>query len=1003
MSKKEEDFGFDFKKISNFFKKSNKTIKSKNIKSDDDFGLNFSLLKTIFANKVFLTIILILIPMFFSIFFRAYSINLPVTDDWAYSSAISNIRNQITGQINQQYPNLPSMNKNQLIDEQVALVFEQQGAQINQQIEQTSQFFKTKFQDESGQTYLLAIDPYFYYRYARNLVEKGHYGDSVSNGVHYDDHMYAPIGRTMPLNAHPFIEYYLYKLVSFFNKNVSLMAVVFFIPIILSALCVIPAFFIAKRRAGYFGGFITAMFIAVQTSFLGRTAGGFADTDAYNVLFPLLIAWIFLEAFETTNLKKKISLSFLASLLMGLFSFIWVGWWYIFDFLLAVMIIYVGYQIVKLLLLKESIKKIAYNKNIYQTLLTLGIFILLSGLFVSSFTSFGNFKQSIDGPISFRNIKQAAEIDLWPNVYTTVAELNSASLGSIIAQMGGKFFFFIAGLGIMLSLLKQGDFRKKDALFLSVGILILLYLISNSALSLSPITYLLIFSLPIIIGFILLLKDERKIDIKFAMLIVIWFIGTIYASTKGTRFTLLLVPALSIAIGVSLGLIKNFLSSWTAQEFKINKRVVSGIFIVLLALLLINPIKAAHNVAKSEIPSMSDAWWESLTQIKEESQPDAIINSWWDFGHWFKAVADRAVTFDGGSQATPMAHWIGKTLLTADEDQAIAILHMLDCGSNKLFETINKKYVDTEKSVNVVYELLTMNEEEAVVYLQNLGFGEEALANVSKYMYCEPPENYFITSEDMVGKAGVWSHFGSWDFDKSFIYSYVKNKKVDEAIPLLTERFNLTEDQAADYYYEVQSLTTDTAANNWIAPWPNYVTPRWVGCKNESAEIFTCNMNIAIGQSNQNQQVYIERANINLSDLEATYLTLAFVDSNTGTKVGESTSKPKGIVIADAESMTRTDLEATDFLFDMVLDTVGKRALLTDPALAQSIFTKLFYFDGKYTEHFDKFSDKTSVTGQRIIVWKVDWDGKEDTVVEETINEVLEEVIVEEPVSEEMA
>jgi len=47
---------------------------------------------------------------------------------------------------------------------------------------------------------------------------------------------------------------------------------------------------------------------------------------------------------------------------------------------------------------------------------------------------------------------------------------------------------------------------------------------------------------------------------------------------------------------------------------------------------------------------MNDGWYESLTKIKQNASEDAIINSWWDFGHWFKAVGDRAVTFDGTPQ-----------------------------------------------------------------------------------------------------------------------------------------------------------------------------------------------------------------------------------------------------------------------------------------------------------------------------------------------------------------
>ena len=34
-----------------------------------------------------------------------------------------------------------------------------------------------------------------------------------------------------------------------------------------------------------------------------------------------------------------------------------------------------------------------------------------------------------------------------------------------------------------------------------------------------------------------------------------------------------------------------------------------------------------------------------------------------------------------------------------------------------------------------------------------------------------------FTSDDMVGKSGVWGHFGSWDFDRALIYNTLKKKE----------------------------------------------------------------------------------------------------------------------------------------------------------------------------------------------------------------------------------
>ena len=50
--------------------------------------------------------------------------------------------------------------------------------------------------------------------------------------------------------------------------------------------------------------------------------------------------------------------------------------------------------------------------------------------------------------------------------------------------------------------------------------------------------------------------------------------------------------------------------------------------------------------------------------------------------------------------------------------------------------------------------------------------------------------------------------------------------------------------------------------------------------------------------------------------------------------------------------------------------------IVMSDALTASMFTRLFFHEGAGLEHFEKFSDLTDVTGSRIIVWKVNWEGK---------------------------
>src|SRR3989442_16013678 len=79
---------------------------------------------------------------------------------------------------------------------------------------------------------------------------------------------------------------------------------------------------------------------------------------------------------------------------------------------------------------------------------------------------------------------------------------------------------------------------------------------------------------------------------------------------------------------------------------------------------------------------MNDAWWTTLESIRDDTPPDAIVNTWWDYGYWVKYVADRRVSADGGSLRTHIPHWVGRALLAADEGESVGLLRMLDCGSD---------------------------------------------------------------------------------------------------------------------------------------------------------------------------------------------------------------------------------------------------------------------------------------------------------------------------------
>ena len=560
---------------------------------------------------------------------------------------------------------------------------------------------------------------------------------------------------------------------------------------------------------------------------------------------------------------------------------------------------------------------------------------------------------------------------------TTVAELNEGSIDGIINSVGGKFLFFISLLGLILAISRSEGLKKFDFAYIIATAFFYgaYFMLRKFGFDISLIGLLIWIMLPVLLRIsISIYKKDPSYDFKLTILLSFWIASTIFASIRGIRFTLLLAPAFSVAFGVALGKIYIYMSRILAKELKIHKAIGSGILIVLLLLLFINPTKGAVNAAKSDIPIINDAWYNALNSIKQDSSTDAIITSWWDFGHHFKALADRRVTFDGTTQTSPAAHWVGKLLMIGDEKKSAGILRMLDCGHNRAYDTLRKTNNDTHKSIKILNEILALDKENAYEKLLGHGLTKQQAENAISYTHCEPPEAYFIASEDMIGKSGVWSHFGSWNFERADIWFNARKLPQEDAVGYMIKKFNYTKEKADNIYFEIQSIYNDPDtikrdrdANAWIAPWPGYGGT--ISCSKNDRGIFVCGNGLQI----------------NLSSYDVFGLAQ------------QGIVRPKVAAFTTEDGIFQKEFNGTTLDFGMTIIPKNENeveAVLSSKELTGSMFTRMFYMQGHGLKHFKLLDHQRGLTGTDIYVYKVDWEGKNTTIVNEyadTLKKIKEE------------
>ena len=906
-----------------------KTHKAKISGTENKSSKKNNFTKILFNEKT-LIVVLILIAIFASTFFRMYPANLDVTEDWARDSYYNNIKANLGQQVNTEYPNLPTTQKQTIIDERFAELMATQGDQIEPQIKQQAEYFKSQMQDEENNTYLLAIDPYVWYSQAKNYEKNGFAGDEILDGKESFSLRNGREFNNAELSAPAYIFTIIHKIGNFFVKNFNLQQAAFITPVVLIALAVIFAFFLGRKIAGNIAGFVAGLVVALNTALLGRTPAGFSDTDAYIIMFPLLITWLFFEGFTAKEQWKKSVLTLSSSLVLVLFGLFWGNGWHTGTILLGVTGIYFIYNLIhewKLFGKTKSfvdVMKLKTMKTVRTGLCFLGGSFVFGGIINSlvrttTFIESGwsNMTMMIIQPFKALLVKSVAATDIWPNVLTTVAELNSGSWGAIINSVGGKLFFGMAVIGVLATLLLR--------------------------------------------------TEDNKIEIRYVALLGIWFFGLTLAGIMSMRFIALLAAPFAIAFGTFFGIIWNKIPLMLNDGQK-NLRILTKVGIVLLiGILFIAPITAAHNVAKNEVPSMNDAWYNSLTGIKENCT-DGIITSWWDFGHWFVNIAERRVTFDGGDQGKRI-YWVGKSLMTENLSENKAILRMLNCGQNKGYERLLEYTGDNYKSSELINTIIYENKSDAESRLSEAGLNTEEVNSVLEKTHCSNEElldQYVIVSEDMVGKAGVWAHFGGWDFDRAYIYNLAKNEPDEEiAVPKIVKQTGLSEEKASQLYFDASALETSREVDSWISPWPNYITPKAKSCVENEGEI-NCKVGQTIAQQ-QGSKGVLDSVNIPSDIMKTTILVNTYNDA--GALVGSQTIIPAKVTIGTEEGYQTYSLENSTFPYEVTI--ADNKVIIADDKLSDSSFSKLFFFNGIGMEGYEKLSDVTSFTGDRIIVYKV--------------------------------
>ncbi|MCG8430208.1 MAG: hypothetical protein MJA29_03435, partial [Candidatus Omnitrophica bacterium] len=593
-----------------------------------------------------------------------------------------------------------------------------------------------------------------------------------------------------------------------------------------------------------------------------RSTAGWFDMDILNLIFPIGIIWTYLCAQEAGGLKRKLLRLGVSGFLVGLFCFTWVNWWFI--FLIIMMYETVSIAVRAVLIVRgrvESRDGVALSEH----LISFGFFIAGSLFFVIILTRFEALS------IWWNQIRDALILNkpllpsIWPNVFSTVGELRKIKPLEISNSIGGPFVA-------------------------SLSVICMIIIVIRAVLG----------------------KTITGFKRGSAFILLLWFLSMLYATFRGVRFSMFLTVPLGIFLGWGINdMITYFLGGIRRWQ---RLAATAAVVVVFSAILL----QRAYRVSSGLYPLMHDRWYEVLIALKEKTPPETVVNSWWDFGDWFKVVAERPVIFDGQSQNKPQAFWMARALLSHNEKESMGILRMLNNGGNRAFELIDEYLHDPLQSVLLLETVLPLDEAEARRVLSDF-LPSSALDEMLLLLFDEPPAAEFLVDYSLVFKITAISYLGNWNFAKVYMvqnYNRIEKERIIDRLVRLGKDRSLMQK-----FYQEMVLIPAKELERWISRPVQYFSTVIPGKKQGDAVVF------------ENGFVYKPEEKV--------------VYANDG-------KLPRSLFLKTGNHIQEFLYQKPGLVFSTLIweNEHGYFAVLLDPALGRALFTRLYFLDGMKSRHF---------------------------------------------------
>lgn len=468
--------------------------------------------------------------------------------------------------------------------------------------------------------FLYGFDPYYHYHNARALLEEG---------------ALLPFSFYTPaLLVHALLKPLGVSFYDAFRLTTPLVG----------ALTLVLFYLLARELFGNRAACLGALILAVLPGFVTRALAGNYRGDLYAMLFYTAGFLLFFKALKARSTARAAGLSSLAGVAFGISAFVWSSGY---IFAMTVLSLFIILQVSAGFALAGDERRTALA---YVTTSLAGILLILAAQ---------RFELAEVKAVGFRDYYTY----FFPGVaaYSLLLSLASgrlkvagfsrrAALLACFAAVGlvASFAIFKTPLENLINIygkLINPQQLRPTAEVVKVG-MPMLWERFSLLLLLTPLALL-----------HLLKKLSRGMSSREGIFLLVWFAAGMFIVYKaGQRAIFTASPVVALLLGVFLSDLRTYLPR--------NLAHATAAFAV--AFTAIAGATFAYNYA----PMITPEWNESLVWLEQHSPGDARVLSWWDYGYWILAIAERSPILTPGSPGSAVKP-VAELLLGSDEGRLI--------------------------------------------------------------------------------------------------------------------------------------------------------------------------------------------------------------------------------------------------------------------------------------------------------------------------------------------